>query len=216
MRNVLLSLSVLAALAAGGCNSLQYMMYLFAPPAPTKTIKAEYDMRGKHVAVVVFAGPETLLDYHQAQVEVFDALAAELKRKVRGVSLVDIRRVMRYQDENPRWDAEPPEKLCRIFSCDTVLLVSLIEFATREPGSIHLARGRILAEASTYEPRRVVKGVARGGCVWRSKTIRVVYPAKTPVGLPAGDDWRLRVETAKVFAAELAKNFYKHKVPKQP
>ena len=194
---------------------MRYTAFLFAPPAPMKTVPAEYDMKGKTVAVVVFAQPETLLEYPQVYIELFDAVSAELRRRVKKVSLVDPRRVIRYQDDNPDWYSHRPEKLCKVFNCDAVLLISLIEFSTREPGSIHLARGRITAEASVYEPDRTASGGGRGGCVWRSRTIRIVFPPKSPVGLAAENDWRLRLHTERLFAAELVKSFYKHKVPKQ-
>ncbi|OPX24940.1 MAG: hypothetical protein B1H04_01090 [Planctomycetales bacterium 4484_123] len=198
-----------------GCSGLRYVGFLFAPSAPMKTVPAEYDMKGKTLAVVVFARPETLLEYPQVYIELFDAVRVELKNRVRNVTLVDPRRVVRYQDANPNWDSQRPEKLCRVFGCDAVLLISLIEFSTREPGSIHLARGRITAEASVYEPDRTAGGGGRGGCVWRSKTIRVIFPPKSPVGLAAEDDWKLRLHTERLFAAALVKSFYKHKVPKE-
>jgi hypothetical protein len=216
MRNYLALLLVATALSAGGCNILAYPMYAFAPPPPMKTVHPEYPgMEGKHVAIVVFAGPETQLDYQQVELEMFDAVSAELRKHIKDITLVDPRRVMRYQEENPRWRSEPPERLCKVFTCDVVLLISLMEFATREPGSIHLARGRITAEASVYEPARGGEGEAPGGCQWRSDIVRVVHPPQAPVGLLATDDWRLRIETERIFAAQLAKSFYKHKVPKE-
>ena len=217
MGRFLVALLGLSAACAGGCNILAYPMALFAPPAPMKTVEPEYDgLKGRTVALVVFAGPETELDYQQVQIEMHDVVSAELKKHVKDARVVDVRRVMRYQDENPRWDAEPPEKLCKVFDCDAVLLIALEEFSTRERGSIHLARGRIRAGASVYVPDRRAAGGQKGGCAWRSGTVNVVYPPKSPLGLPAGNDRPLRIRTEWIFAERLVKSFYKHKVPKEP
>jgi hypothetical protein len=131
------------------------------------------------------------------------------------VSVVNPLRVMRYQDENPRWYSFPAERLCRDFNADSVLLISLMEFSTRAPGFVHLARGRITAEASLYQAGRPGQETAEQPA-WRSDIIRVVYPEESPLGLPAGDDREIRLQTAKEFADRVVKSFYDHKVPKGP
>ena len=213
MRYVLTLALALMTLAGGGCNLLAFPLYVFAR-RPTKSVAPEYDgLGGKHVAVVVYAGPDIQLDFQTVQLEVADAVGAEMARQLKDLTLIDPRRVMRYQDENPRWDAEPPENMCKTFGCDFVLLISLVEFATREPGSTYLVRGRLTAEASLY---RSCTG-AEGGRVWRSaEQFRVVHPSDRPLGVPAGGEGRIRAETEKVFAEALAKKFYKHKVPIEP
>jgi len=215
MRKLWSVLLLVPALGAGGCSGGRYLIYLLDPGAGKTTVPVNYDLAGKTVAVVIYAGPETQLDYQNVQIEVFDAVAAEMKKNVKGVKLIDPRRVIRYQAEKPDWNSEPPEKLCHVFGCDAVLLISLVEFTSREPGSVHLARGRITAQASVYEPGRPGPDARAAGCTWRSDTIRVIHPQDAPVGLPIGNDWALRMDTEKIFAAMLVRNFYEHKVPRQ-
>lgn len=215
MRKLWFIMLIVSALAVGGCSMLRYATYIINPSSGMKSVDAEHDLAGKTVAVVIYAGLETRLDYQNVQIEIFDAVSAEMKRNIKRVKLIDPRRVIRYQAENPDWNSEPPEKLCRVFGADAVLLISLIEFTSREPGSVHLARGRITAEARVYEPPKPGPDAAPGGCAWRSKTLRVIYPADTPVGLPIGNDWELRMTTEKIFATQLVRSFYKHKVPRE-
>ena len=197
-----------------GCGLTNWLAHAFAPPVPMKTIKAQFgDLPGKTVAVVIFAGPEIQLDYNMAQLELTDEVGAELRRRLRGVTIVDVRRVIRYQAENPRWDATPPEKLCEVFGAHYVMLISLMEFSTREPGSIHLARGRITAEVNLYKAN--VSSTGGGNSVWRTGPIYIIYPAESPLGIPAENDWEIRVRTEKLFAWKLVRNFYKYKVPKE-
>ncbi len=202
-------------LCAAGCKWLSWPAYVFAPSPPQRTVKPQFDaLVGRSVAVVVFAGPQTQLDYQLAQLEVSDAVSIELRRRVKDVTTVSPRAVLRYQAENPSWEALPPHKLCRALNCDYVLLISLREFSTRELGSIYLARGRITAEAALYPAQ--APGSGSGRAVWRSGTIRVLYPPDSPLGLPASDDRAIRAETVRILAQRLVRNFYKHKVPREP
>lgn len=215
MRNCLLVILLSAsAFLTAGCDLGNWLAYVFAPAIPTKTVDAKFaDLPGKTIAVVVFAGPEIQLDYNMAQLEITDAVGAELRRNVKGVTIVDPRRVIRYQAENPRWDAMPPENLCGVFGADYILLISLIEFSTREPGSIHLARGRITAEINLYKANQ--PSASGENPVWRTGPLYVVHPPDSPLGVPARNDWGIRIQTEKIFAIKLVKNFYKHKVPKE-
>ncbi len=200
--------------AAGGCNWLAWWGYVLNPKPPMKSVQPEFrGLSGKQLAIVVYAGPEIQLDFETIQLELSDAISAKMNKHIKDIELVDPRQVIRYQDEDPRWNAIPPEKLCTVFGCDYVLLVSLIEFSTREPGSVHLARGRLTAEAKLY--RSPAGG--RGGCVWRARRpFRVVHPAESPMGIPTQSDWDIRIKTEQIFAEALTKKFYKHKVPIEP
>lgn len=205
-------LLLLALAATSGCNYLAWPAYVLAPPPPMKTVAPEFgQLPGKSVAILIYADLDTLMEYPRVQAELTDAVSADLCRNVKGVQVVESRRVLRYQDENPRWDTTPPERLCASFNCDYVLLISIQQFSTREPGSLHLARGSLLADAKLYQS--VVPNVQQGGCAWRGEPIRVLYPPDSPLGVLAGDDWPIRIETYKAFADRLARKFYQHKVP---
>ncbi len=211
---LLIALLSSSVFCLAGCNLTSWIAYVFAPKIPMKTVEAKYDdLPGKTVAVVIFAGPEIQLDYNMAQLELTDKISAELRRNVRGVTIVDVRRVIRYQAENPRWDTTPPDKLCEVFGADYVMLISLMEFSTREPGSIHLARGRITAEVNLYKAKQ--SSADGGNPVWRTGPMHIVHPAESTMGMPAENDWEIRNRTEKLFAIELAKNFYAYKVPKE-
>ena len=208
-----------------GCNMLAYPAYLLAPEPPAKTVPAEFaGLKNKTVAVVIFVGPQTQLDYQTAQMEVSDAMAAELRRKVEGIKLVNTGRVIRYQCENANWESVPPEQLCRTFNCDYVILVSLIEFGTREPGSMHLPRGRISAQCAVYAPPPASQPASQAAtqpltgfeAAYRCELISVTYPPEEgSPSLAVGSDWDIRIQTEKAFVAEVVKKFYSHKEPKE-
>ena len=211
MRTCLVPVLMIVALAGGGCNIAAWLGYVLAPPAPTRTQQPEFEhLPDRHVAVVVYAGPETQTDFPLAQLEISDAVNYQLRENIDGITLVPPRRVMRYQDENPGWEEMGPEKLCKVFNCDYVLLVSLVEFATRESGSAHLVRGRLTAEAKLYgRPNG-----PRAGLQWRSEEhFRIVHPPGKELAAPTGNPNKIRFETERLFADALVKKFYKHKAP---
>ena len=207
-----LLLLVLAGLWCPGCQQLGYLLHLIAPEEPTQSVDPEYkELPGHNLAVLIYADTSVQCDYPSVRVELSMVLCKELREKVKNLRVVDYRRTIRYQDENIYWDAMDKTKLGKVFEADHLLLVSLTEFTTREPGSINLYRGRISAEASLYKmdlPERQSR-------VWRAEDIRVVYPPQDPTGELVENDLQLRYETERQFAEKLAQKFYKHKAPKQ-
>ena len=214
----LATLVAMLTCADGGCTGpLGAILYLFAPPQPTQNVDAEFSgLKKKTVLVIVYATLNTQYEHPEAALEMTNSVAVELRRNVDGVTVIDARRVVRYQDENPRWDQLPPGRLGRVFNADYVLLVSLQDFQTREAGLGNMLRGRITAEAALYE-RNEDDLDAGAKPAWRTETpIRVVYPEESPLGLSGNDDFTVRVKAEDIFADLLAKKFYKHKVPVEP
>ena len=136
-----ISLIVLAGALASGCDSLAYMGYLLAPSGGTKKVPAEFEgLSGRTVAVVIYADQGVLFEYPYARLSLSLKIGAELKDKVKKVAVVDPRRVIKYQDENFRWDAMAKNQLGRELNADCVLFVVLEKYTTREPGSVKRCR----------------------------------------------------------------------------
>jgi len=209
-KRLLLSLSLLACLA-GGCKPLGYLAYLFAPDLGKVTVPAEFDrLQGKKVAVVLFTDEATQVDYPYARWTLSQQIEAALKANVRKIDVVPIQRVIRYQDENIEWNSVDRTRVGKDLGADYVLYVAVEEYSTLEPGSMSLFRGRISARASVFDTSLA----ERAACVWRSKPIRVVYPESAPARL-AQDDREIRYRAEQLFAQELVRKFYTHKVPKE-
>ncbi len=215
MRKALRYLALMAIPFLAGCQQMGFMMYALTPEKDETKVEARYaGLQGKTLAIVVLADPHTLLEYHEVQLELSDAVGSNLRKNVKDLNLVAPGRVLRYLDENPKAGSMAPEKLAGVFNADYVLIVTLLEYSTREPSSISLYRGKALAEASLWpavapnsDPRDPVKPT------WQSETIKIVYPPEAPQGIPVNDDRVIRIKTAQLFADELAKNFYVHTVP---
>lgn len=204
---------LLLAVAMTGCEGVAYFLYLFAPPEPVKTVKAEFaGLAGHNVAIVIYADEKVQLEYPYARLRVASMIAAELRKRIKNIKVIDPRRVVRYQHENIHWDEMDKTKLGKRFGADYALYVTLVEYTTRERGMINLFRGSIVAEAAVYQtslPERQAR-------VWRVSEIRVLYPPEAPMGQPGEDDRKIRYETERSFTDKLVKKFYKHKAPKNP
>ncbi|MHC4983807.1 MAG: hypothetical protein ACYTF6_11670 [Planctomycetota bacterium] len=195
--------------ACGGCRLVRYIGYLLAPARRTRTEKAAFsDLPGHSVAVVMYCGENIAYEYPYAQSGLSERIAAELEQRIKRVEVIDPERVLKYQYENIYWDSMRKTELGKALGAEYVLLVSLMQYTSREPNSVSLSRGRIVAEASVYQTS-LPENKAR---VWRAPSVKAVFPADAPTGLLRGQARRILDETERQFVDALVKNFYDHKV----
>jgi len=201
---------LLAAAVLTGCEPMAYFLYVWWPGAREKKVKAEFaGLPGKSVVIVVYCDRRVQYEYPNVCLSLSSAAASRLAGNVKNLNVIDPRRVVKYQDGNIYWDEMDKTQLGKAFGADFVLFLSLVEYSTREPGSLNLYRGRINAQASLYQtslPEREAR-------VWRGQAIRVVHPEHDPTGLLRESDRSVRDKTEAIFADKLAKKFYDHKVP---
>jgi len=199
----------LGVLAQMGCQPTGYLLYLFTPAAQAKTVEAEFHgLEGRRVAVVIYADPRVQYDYPFARLTVATAVGSELRNRLKGVTVIEPAKIIKYQDQNTYWESMEKTELAKALGADYVLMISLMEYTTRELGSVDLLRGRITAQCSVCQA-----GLAeRESCVWRGKDIVIVYPPDRPAGAAGDNDTAIRVSTERLFAEELTRKFYKHKV----
>lgn len=202
---------LLLAGTLSGCDAAGYLLYVFAPNKRTQTVEAEFGgLAGRSVAIVIYADAAVQYEYPWVRHELAATIASQLKQHVKGVEVVDPLRVIAYQDENIDWNALGKTELGRTLGADHVLSVVLIEYSTRDRGSLNIYRGRITAQVRVYQTSLP----ERDSCVWPGEDIRVLYPPDVPMGEVGEDDDKIRHRTNIVFARTLVRKFYKHEVPK--
>ena len=212
MRRLTMAALALLAGGLGGCNWLAYPLYLISPAEPEVTQKAEFTgLKDRSVAVLVFAGNDTLFEYPYAREEVGYAVNQELGKNVKGCRPLDPVRVVGFQEANIYWDTMGRPEIARRLGVDYVLYVSLSEFTTREFGSSNLARGRIGAQVSLWQ---ATPPAGSDGCAWHKDAVSVVFPPDQPAVLAGPEESQYLFATERLFADTLAKCFYDHKVPK--
>jgi hypothetical protein len=198
---------LLPALLCGGCDVMKYVGYLVAPDLE-KSIEPEFaGLPGKTVAVAVFVDQSTQYEFPRLRYELGLAINDALEKNVKDLRAVSPARVVKYQDEHPLWEVRPKGQIAQALGVDYVLYVAIMEFATREPGSMHLHRGRAKAHAALYSS----SGPADASRVWSAERIEVLFPPEGGVGVLSEDDQQIRLTTQQMLADALAKKFYKHK-----
>jgi hypothetical protein len=220
MRNTRLLLcacAALLALAAAGCNN--YVMYALFGRQKTEKVQAEYaDLRNGKLAVVVYIPPSVESDYPEAQGQLTRFVINEFGHRIRNgrlknLDLVDADTVRYFQESTLNWEGMDRTEIARKLGADFLLVVSIMEFSTREySDATDLYRGRLLASATLYDAHRPESRSA----VWPAPHHRPldpeVYPEHGPQPQMATDDGVVRVKVMSNFADKLAKRFYNHKV----
>jgi hypothetical protein len=194
---------------AGGCAAVKWLAYVLTPVAETKTVEPEFaGLSGKTVAVVIFADDSIQYDYPLVRQELSMAIRGQILDHVERARVISVDRIIRYQNDRPGWAEAPKPELGKFFGADYILYVSLIEYSTREGGSVHLYRGRIKAETTLFDSARPADDCS----VWKCPEVGVVYPAERAVASVGEDERVIRYEAQKRFADALAKKFYKHTI----
>jgi hypothetical protein len=202
--------ALVLAVWLGGCSGMRYLGYLAAPEPGSKKVPAEFTgLEGRRVAIVIFADQRVQYENPQARLTLGSVVRAKMNEHLKNVSVVDPAKVVRYQDENAHWETLDKAELAKQFGADFVLYITLVEYSTREIGSIDLYRGRITAQCGLYEAGKSDEE----GRVWSCDRIAVVYPEAAPVGVPGESGRSVREAAERLWADALVKKFYEHKEP---
>ena len=207
-RRWMLGAAVVLLPLSTGCNLISLPYVLFGPE-PTEKVQAEFShLKGKRVVVLVWAEQATLYEYPHVQVEVAGYVHYHLKEQIKPLDIVPPSQVKRYMQSHPDWATEHPGRIGRHFKADIAMMIELMEFTTREPGSPNLFRGRARAGITVYDltgDQELPKGIAL-------KPAEAVYPSDRPIGVLRADDRQIRAETYHELGRTVARKFYDHEV----
>jgi hypothetical protein len=192
-----------------GCPAARYIAYLFYG-GQERDVKAAFSkFPGKSIAVVVYCDKRVQYEYPELRLNISSAVATLLHKHAEAAEVVDPRRVVKYQDERIDWDEMDRTELGKSFEADYLLFISLVQFSTREPGSMSLYRGRASAEVSVYDTSLPERDARE----WKCDTIHVIHPEHAPTGEMRENDVKIRQETIAILSDKVAKKFYDHKEP---
>jgi hypothetical protein len=195
-----------ALLLSTGCTQLGFAL-ASTMPEPVEEVPAEFNkLEGEKVAVVVWAQPETVLQYPHVRLELASQVAYDLQRHLEPIEVVPPQKIADYQESNLNWDAMPPARLGEKFGADFVIFIELLNYSTREPHEPNLFRGR--AKASL-----VVHDVSDPMARWSLTPATAAYPsgARRVTNI---DEMTVHRQLLEILGSRIAVKFYDHEVPK--
>ncbi len=199
---------ILTALCMTGCNILAYPAYvLFGQP--DKKVKAEYTGLEKQTTVIfVVTNPAIDFEYPYTGLNIALATADRIKKNVKTAQFVDPESVDNYQREKIDWLSIPISEIGQHFQAARVLYIDLVQFTMREEDSINLLRANIAADIRVYEMDSATPNEPAF-----QTDVEVVYPKLGPSLFSDEAHAMIYQESIALFAEDLAKKFYDHKVP---
>jgi hypothetical protein len=195
----------LALTLAAGCNLVGPLVMI--TPEPTEDVPAEFNrLEGKKVAVLVWAQPETMLQFPHVRTELASQIAYQMRSQLKNTQVVPPEQIADYQNRNLNWDAVPPTQIGKQFGADYVVFVELLEYSTRDPKTPTLFSGR--AKASV-----VVHDVADPTARWSLTPETAQYPTGN-ARLANVDDTTIHRQLLEILGSRVTLKFYDHQVPK--
>jgi hypothetical protein len=205
----LAALAALAGLVAvGTCGCHWLYAWAVAERHPMQEVKAEYELAADRLVIVPYASTEILFSDATASLEISRDLINEILQNVgagRVKTIVHPVEVARWQEANLEWPNMPLADIGKVFQADTVLYVELEHYTMYEERSSNLFRGRVRARIQVARPD------AEHNPVYET-TVETVFPEEGPVGVVGTTERMVRAGTNLIFARDVARKFYSHKV----
>ena len=207
---VKLTVMLAVGMQLGGCNVLGWGAQVFAPDANSMVnVTAEYrGLDNQKVAVLVDADLATMYQFPTAQLEVCAAVTQQLAGNVPGVTMIDARQVVDFQQRNIYWNTATYSDLAKRLGVTRLVLVELTEYRVNEPGNVNLFRGVMAANLSVAETDSV-----HPNDLAYSTHVTVAYPPNRSEGVPNADPTTIRKGTLDLFALVAGGKFFDHKEP---
>ncbi|MBL9031658.1 MAG: hypothetical protein JNM80_08110 [Phycisphaerae bacterium] len=214
-RATLIAGLTLALAAIGGCNILGFggAMVESYRRNSTHLVKATYTgLAGKSWAVVVSADRSILGENPDLAVWVTTKITERLvqaQNQIGAGGYVPAERVLRYQYDNPSWNAKAREDLIHALGVQRLIFIEFSEYRLHEPGNQYLWDGEAAGTLSVYEAESPQEAAFE-------KAIQVKFPDKQ--GFGPNDYTRKAVTTVLCtrFVDRASWLFYDHQEPYYP
>ncbi len=183
-----------------GCRPAALLYYLLLAPEPK--IAAEFDkLEGKKVVVLIYATASARYAYPNIEADLRRYVVRELLDNVEDIEIADPDQVMQWCAENEGFSLA---EVGKEFDADYVVYVEIQQFATSDPSSPQLYRGRAAATIQVADVHE------DGDIVWETY-VESAYPASRSV--PAGEisEAKFRKIYVKRLAREIARHFFPYR-----
>ncbi|HEX7008490.1 MAG TPA: hypothetical protein VF184_00820 [Phycisphaeraceae bacterium] len=195
--------------ATGGCGWLAYGL---AGGKRKVNVKAQYLGLNNHsIAVLTLADEYVLFEYPKAPSLVTVAVSSRIAADVPGVTVMDPRQVVAYQNQNPYWATLPDGELIRALGVDRLVRIDLAQYRTHEPGNSHVWQGMATANVSVIE----ADAPNPNNPVFRT-TVESRFPEDTKIGVLNTNDQTIQLGLVKALAEAVSGLFHDHQIEVEP
>ena len=187
-----------------GCEVFGYVAQGVTPKPSPMLVKAEYHgLQNQKVAVLVDANQQLLFEQPLAQLEVGEVISRRLAGNVPGITVIDARQVVDFQNRNIYWTTIPYSQIAQRLGVTRLVLVELTDYRLHEPGNVNVWRGVISGNIAVAE----VDGPRPDDLVYDAP-VSVAYPPDKPLGVLKSDQRTMRLATLDLFSRAAAGKFY--------
>jgi hypothetical protein len=187
---------------------------LYAKAAPPRMIPAAYKgLTNESVAIMVWAGEGTMIDFPDVRLDVAGSLQNKLQQaiQVKTKELLGVTfpttpaAVVRFQQNHPELEAVPPAEVAAKLNASRVIYVEIENLQTRSDASVELYRGSASATLKVIE---IEPGATKGTVAYDEGHIAAVFPPNArEEGRPDGNDFAYYRGVVDALTTELAKRF---------
>jgi hypothetical protein len=206
-------------LCTSGCKILGA---LAAKAAPPRIVPAAYKgLTKQSVAIMVWAGEGTMIDFPDARLDVAGSLQTKLQqaivvktKELEGVTFPTTpASVVRFQQNHPEFEAVPPAEVAAKLGASRVIYVEIENLQTRSDASVELFRGSASATLKVIE---IPEGAKKGTVAYDEAHISAVFPPHArEEGRPEGNDFTYYRGIVDALTTELAKRFVPYEEEQQ-
>jgi len=198
---------MLTAACLSGCNILAYPAYVLFGQSEKK-VKAEYTGLEKQTTLIfVVTNPAIDFEYPYTGLNITLASADRIAKQVEDTRFADPEAVDKYQREKIDWLSFPIAEIGQHFQASRVLYIDMVQFTMREEDSLNLLRAHIAADIRMYE----IDSLTSDEPAYQTD-LEVLYPKLGPSLFSDEAHAMIYQQSIALFAEELAKKFYDHKV----
>jgi hypothetical protein len=206
-----LLLAVALAITCGGCDAMAYILSkTFAPFVPEPAIRAQYELKGKSIVVLLdFEDPLLAEEHPRVQIDLARNICLKLDARKAIESYVEPRDLVILRQQEPDFDRWPISKVGRRCDADIVMHLNILEFRlkTSETSSVFQGRAEVgVSLVATTTGKQIWPELAR------PRLIQAEALPKPDVK-NAADAERILTEG---LADKISRLFYTHKTSELP
>jgi hypothetical protein len=207
-RCALVVLLIACLFCLSGCIALGYV----ASAIPQSTDAQYTGLAGQRTAVLVWAPRGVRVDHPNLQLDLANAIQANLAAKINESSLkgtefpYETRSVLRFQREHPELEFQSvTEWSHRMSGLDRLVYVEVIDFSTRSGTAVQLLRGGISANVKVVEMHSGSSKIA-----YERPDVRLFFPRNAPEGVVNVSDAAIYTGTINEMGLTIARLFFPH------